>query len=190
MAVLIEGKFRDLDQASSILYARVDELTIKRSIGVIEIKLDFFMHLDAAQEYKIHSLKTLKNKNNLSVTTDPENLPLNLKYLQYYEDGEWKPFQVNERLTLLAFSEGVELIEIPTFEVVEQKESIVDFDESGNQIVFEKIKKKPVKKIQQTRENSIYKINKDYLNEPYGWVYKKISSYLAETFKDFNIKKI
>ena len=190
MAILIEGKFRDLDQASNILYVRVEELIIRRGIGVIEIKLDFFMHLEAAQKYKIQSLKTLKNKKDLRIITDPENLPLNLKYLQYYEDGEWKPFQVNERLTLLAFSEGVELVEIPTFEVVEQTESIIDFDELGNQILFEKIKKKPVKKIQQTRENSIYKINKDYLNEPYGWIYKKISRYLAETFKNFNVKKI
>ena len=56
MALLIQGKFKDLRQYRDSLYVRIEELHVQRSLGIINIKLQVFMTAESAVEYRSSKL--------------------------------------------------------------------------------------------------------------------------------------
>lgn len=188
MALLIEGKFKDLYQYSDTLYARISELTIKRNLGIIEVELDFFMNPESASKYKVNSIKSLNST--IEIKVDDEHLPVNLQHLQYLKNGEWLPAGLQHRYVLLTYTEDTETFEIPTFDLEEEIQPIIDFDANGNQLLTNKLIKKPIKRVHSTRERLIYKINQQLMNQPYEWVYLQMYQLFAETFNEYQIKNI
>lgn len=188
MAILIEGKFKDLYEYSNGLYVKIDELCVKRSLGIIEVKLQLFMNSASARNYRVHSMKNLTQPTQIIAPRHCQ--PVNPANLKVFKTESWVDFKINLNHTLLAFQPETETVEVPTYNLVDAIEEHVDFDDKGNQILISHHTKKPVKKIHRTKKQVIYKISQEYLNNPYTFAYVEIRKYLTETFKNYNIKNI
>lgn len=189
MAIKIEGLFKDLNEYSNCIYIKISELNINRNLGIIKVKINVFMQKEYANKYEKKIAKTIPHDHKIKDI----NLysPVDLNYLYFKnKNKQWQLTSIKDSYIFYTYEREKDKLKIPTFDLIDNTIEEIDFDIKGNQKLIKKKKKKAVKKIHSVKDIYIYKLNYNYLNNPWDFVYNKITKSLYTTFNKKNIKHV